>query len=240
MDDALSLSDYLPVSFGIPAEREYIAYLWEAFEANYNAGRHQFTFLSYHMLMMSFVYFSIWKIRQSRPDDFSKGLIGFRRDDESTLLNNTSPFEFSAVNESSVLRLLRLIECDNSKIGQYLKLVRDRNDMAHANGHIFLNTQDQLDTQINEVLRAVDEIQTYSQPIISHLYETFLLQSYDPGEREFPDTEDQIREVLIHKNYISRKDIEVFVNFDISTLDIDDKIAIETLHNTLRETYAPA
>src|SRR5437868_4695867 len=38
------------------------------------------SFLAYHMLAMSFVYFNIWQIRQARPDDFAMGLIGFGRD----------------------------------------------------------------------------------------------------------------------------------------------------------------
>ena len=62
MDEALDLSDYLPVSFKTPSEEEYISFLWETFEVNYDSGKYQFAFLAYHMLMMSFVYFNIWQI----------------------------------------------------------------------------------------------------------------------------------------------------------------------------------
>ena len=79
------MADYLPVSFNTPSEQGYISFLWEAFETNYETGKYQFAFLAYHMLMMSFVYFSIWQIRQTQPDDFEKGLIGFARDDEAGL-----------------------------------------------------------------------------------------------------------------------------------------------------------
>ena len=233
MDDALDLAEYLPVSFRTFAEQEYISFLWETFESNYDSAKYQFAFLAYHMLMMSFVYFNIWQLRQTRPDDFEKGLIGFSKESERTLLNRISPFTFSAVGESSILRLLRLMGCDDSKIGQYTKLVRVRNRAAHANGDIFLKTQSEADTQIREVLRAVEEIQIHSQPIINQCYEEFLLQSHDPDEREYPDTDDQIREVLIHGNYMSRKDIEICINFDISALGDTDKNAIQALHNIL-------
>jgi transposase-like protein len=37
---------------------------------------------------------------------------------------------------------------------------------------------------------------TRSRPGIEHCYRDFLLQNYDPDEREYPDATDQIREVL--------------------------------------------
>ncbi len=239
MDEALDLADYLPVSFRSSEEQKYISFLWEAFDENYVSAKYQFAFLAYHMLMMSFVYFNIWQLRQTRPEDFEKGLIGFSQESERTLLNGTSPFTFSAVGESYILRLLRLMGCDDSKIGQYAKLVRDRNRAAHANGDIFLKTQSEAENQIREVLRAVEEIQSHSRPIINLCYQDFLLQRLNPDERQIPDAEDQIREVLIHDNYMSRKDIEFCVNFDISAVEGDNKEAIEALHNALCETYGP-
>ena len=237
MDDALDLAEYLPVSFKTPSEQEYIAFLWATFEANYNNAKYQFAFLAYHMLMMSFVYFKIWQIRQTLPNDFEKGLIGFARDDERNWLRDTSPFTFSKVSERAVLRLFRLVGCDDSKIGNYRKLVGDRNDAAHANGNIFFKTQHEADAQIHQVIRAAEDIQTYSRPLISRCYQEFLLQSHTPEEREYLDTEDQIREVLIHGNYMSRKDIEVCTNFDISALENESRYAMEALHNTLCEAY---
>ncbi len=180
MDEALDLADYLPLSFKTLSEQEYLSFLWQAFENNYESGNYQFAFSAYHMLMMSFVYFNIWQIREARPDDFEKGLIGFTRDDETTLLRATSPFAFSRVNERTVLRLFRLIGCDESQIGNYRKLVDDRNDAAHANGNIFFNTQHEADAQFRHVIRAVEEIQTYSRPVISRRYQEFLLQSHNP------------------------------------------------------------
>lgn len=237
MDDAIDLVEYLPASFKTRSEKEFIAFLWATFEENFNKARYQFAFLAYHMLMMSSVYFNIWQLRQTRPDDFEKGLIGFSKESERTLLNGASPFTFSAVSESSILRLLRLTGCDDGKIGQYVKLVKDRNRVAHASGDIFLKTQREAESQIRKVLRAVEEIQTYSQPIIDQCYQEFLLQSYDPDEREYLDAEDQIREVLIHGNYMSRKDIELCVSFDTASLPHENRQAVESLHAILCRAY---
>ena len=238
MDEAAELGYYLPLSFKTRSEQDYIAFLWDAFEINYANGNYQFAFLAYHMLTMSFVYFNIWQIRQARPEDFEKGLIGFGKDTEKNLLEATSPFVFSAEKERSILRFLKLIGCDNSKIGTYAKLVDDRNETAHPNGHIFFSTQAALDAKINEILRVVGEIQTYSRPLIEHAYREFLLQNHDPDEREYPDAADQIREVLIHENYLSQKDIGICLDFDLA--GIADRLeinSIRTLHEMLKSVY---
>jgi len=57
MDEALPILKYLPNSFRNQNESDYIAFLWEAFESNYQNGKYQFAILAYHMLYMSFVYF---------------------------------------------------------------------------------------------------------------------------------------------------------------------------------------
>ena len=190
------------------------------------------------MLTMSFVYFNIWQIKQTEPKDFAMGLIGFGKDVEKSLLEASSPFVFSTVNERSILRFLKLIACDNKKIGTYAKLVDDRNESAHPNGNIFYSTQAALDIKITEILRVVAEIQTHSKPVIEHCYREFLVQNSDAEEREYPDAADQIREVLVHGNYLSQKDIEICLAFAVESLaDCPGIEGIRELHGTLAETY---
>lgn len=185
MEEAAELADYLPLSFKTPSEQEYIAFLWDAFEANYTHGNYQFAFLAYHMLAMSFVYFNIWQIKQARPGDFEMVLIGFARD-ENALRDATSPFVFSAVNERTILRFLKLIACDNGKIGTYAKLVDDRNQSAHANGNIFYSTPTALDaSRLPRSCALVNEIQTHSKPIASG--SIFRICAGVPGSAEIED-----------------------------------------------------
>jgi hypothetical protein len=239
MEEAAELGNYLPLSFKSPKDQEYIEFLWDAFETNYTHGKYQFAFLAYHMLAMSFIYFNIWQIKQTEPKDFAMGLIGFGKDIEKNLLEATSPFVFSAVNERSILRVLKLIACDNGKIGTYAKLVDDRNDSAHPNGNIFFSTQAAIDTKITEILRVVEEIQSHSKPVIEHCYREFLLRSHEPEEREYPDPTDQIREVLIHGNYLSQEDVDICLGFDLETLADNAGIAnIRALHHVLGASFA--
>jgi len=240
MEEAAELANYRPLSFKSPKEQEYIAFLWDAFETNYTHGKYQFAFLAYHMLTMSFVYFNIWQIKQTEPADFAKGLIGFGKDVEKNLLEATSPFVFSTVNERTILRFLKLIACDNGKIGTYAKLVDDRNNTAHPNGNIFFSTAAALDAKITEILRVVDEIQTHSRPVIEHCYREFLLQNHDPEDREYPEAVDQIREMLIHRNYMARRDIDICREFDLANLaDGTPTESVRALHDALLSDYAP-
>jgi|SRR5271157_198892 len=238
MEEAYELANYLPLSFKSPKEQEYIEFLWDAFDTNYKHGKYQFAFLAYHMLTMTFVYFNIWQIKQTERRDFEMGLIGFNKEIEKSLLEATSPFVFSAVNERSILRFLKLIACDNSMVGTYAKLVDDRNESAHPNGNIFYSTEAALDLKVTEILRVVDEIQCHSKPVIEHCYREFLLQNHDPDEREYPDPEDQIREVLIHGNYLSQKDIEICLRFDLGTFTARPEYKnMCVLHDALVATY---
>ena len=114
----------------------------------------------------------------------------------------------------------------------------DRNESAHPSGNIFYSTEAAIDIKITEILRVVAEIQTHSQPVIEHCYREFLLQNHDPDEREYPDAADQISEVLIHGNYLSQKDIEICLGFDVEALaDRPEIDAMRELHAALVEKY---
>jgi hypothetical protein len=222
LDDARSIIEYLPNTFKVAGEGDYITFLWETFESNYQNEKYQFALLAYHMLYMSFFYFSVWQIKQSHTEDFKKSMIGFTKDDEKALLDASSPFAFWTINESRIFRFLKLIGCGNDRIGQFARLVQDRNGIAHSNGNIYFNNQAIADTKIAEVLTQIEAIQEHIQPIIHDCLRRFLIENWNPEEREYQDPSDQIREVLVHTNYFSQKDIEACLDFDISTLSGQD------------------
>jgi len=81
-------------------------------------------------------------------------------------------------------------------------------------------------------------IQTHMRPVIHECLRRFLLESHNPEEREYYDDVDQIREVLIHANYFSQKDIEDCLSFDINTLaDEAEFPAIKVLFYTFVALY---
>lgn len=236
MDNALGLSIYLPMSYQSPKDEEYIRFLWDAFETNYTHGRYQFAFLAYHMLVMSFIYFEIWQIKQNRRQDFEKAMIGFNKDIEKELMNASSPFTLWRVNESTVVRFLKLIGCDNEKVGNYISLVKERNNSAHSNGNIYLSTQEALDLKISGMLRIVAEIQDHSLCVIEECYREFLVQNLDAEEWQYTDPTDQVREVLVYPNYLSQRDMEICLAFDAAALaQVPEHAAVLELHEALAE-----
>lgn len=237
-EDSYLILDYLPFSYKTKFEDEYINFLWDTFQSNYENKKYQFAFLAYHMLFMSFVYFNIWQIRLNKEKDFLKALIGFNKDIEKEILGATSPFTFHKLSESSSMRFFKLIDCDNQKIGEFSKNVKDRNDIAHSNGNIYFNDEISINEKINKILECVMTIQEHSKTIIQICFKSFLINNWDNENREYLSDKDQINEILIHSNYFSKKDIEFCLEFDINNLSNHKKFKeIRSLFKVFRKEY---
>lgn len=241
MEDALKLGDYLPVSYRTQSENDYIALLWEAFECNYSNGKYEFASLAFHLLYMSFVSFSIWQIRHVREQDFKHALIGFQSDAENMLIDANSPFKFyEKLKESQIFRFLKLIGCENTQVGEFSKFVRRRNKIAHPSGTVFFNDKQAIDDELAEMMREVTNIQAHMRPIILEVYKRFLIESSNLEERSYSDPGDELMASLIHRNYISQKDIEICLAFDLTTLMVQPPLyeSILELHESLARAYA--
>jgi hypothetical protein len=240
MEDAQPILEYLPSSFKNQSESDYITFLWEAFECNYTSQKFQFAALAYHMLYMSFVYFSIWQIKHVHPDKYQQAsvFLACRNLTEVDLIGLTSPFSLSKINERTVFRMLRLIGCEQQDIKPFVKLVDERNEIAHSSGNIFYSNEISADEKNAEVLQSIEAIQLHLRPVILECFLQFLLDSHNPDDREYYDDSDQIREVLIHANYFSQKDIEACLDFDITSLSGEaDYPAINALFDAFVAEY---
>lgn len=241
MAEAGEIFDYLPSSFKSQEEQKYVDFLWDSFQSNYQNQKYPFAFIAYHMLYMCFLYFEVWQIKENWEEDFAMAMVGFNKDSEKELLEATTPFAFWSIPERSFFRFLKLIECDNSRVGSFAKIVDLRNNAAHSNGNIFFNAQESIDEKIDEILTYIDEIQTHSYPVIEDCLIRFLKESANLEDREFLDDADQIREILIHKNYLSQKDIEHLATFDISLLGAEARFEeIKRLFENFRQNYLKA
>lgn len=186
MEDFYQIMRYLPASYKSTQDGDYIAYLGDSFEQNYQNEKYQFALLACHMLYMSFVYFSVWQIKNSRPDDFAKSLIGFSKDDEKELLGASNPFTFWKISEARIFRFLKLVGCENDSIGKFAKLVDKRNDIAHPNGIIHCTDQKTADIRLSEILSQMDTIQQCMTPVLHACLSQFLKDSTDAEKREYP------------------------------------------------------
>ena len=217
MDAALEIHDYLPLAYPSAGEGEYIRFVWEAFESNYVAGKYQFAILAFHMLYMSYVYFSVWQIKQAKPEAFTHAVLFQQKEKE--LLTASSPFTFSEVNERSIFKFLRLAGCENQHIGKFQKLVDQRNEIAHPNGNIFFSDQATANQRIEEVMQQIRGIQNHMPSVLHACLLQFLRDSANPDEREIADSEVHVEMNFLHKHYLSRKDIEACLACDLSEFD---------------------
>jgi hypothetical protein len=217
MDAALEIHDYLPLAYPSAGEGEYIRFVWEAFESNYVAGKYQFAILAFHMLYMSYVYFSVWQIKQAKPEAFTHAVLFQQKEKE--LLTASSPFTFSEVNERSIFKFLRLAGCENQHIGKFQKLVDQRNEIAHPNGNIFFSDQATADQRIEEVMQQIRGIQAHMSSVLRACLLQFLRDSANPDEREIADSEVHVEMNFLHKHYLSRKDIEACITCDLGEFD---------------------
>jgi hypothetical protein len=151
-----------------------------------------------------------------------------------------SPFKFyERLKESQIFRFLKLIGCGNDQVGEFAKFVKRRNKIAHPSGTVFFNDRVAIDSEIAEMMREVRNIEDHMRPVIVDVYRRFLIDSADQEELEYATLDQEIEVNLIHRNYVSRKDIDVCLAFDIQELGDHPKISvIEGLHTSLRQFYA--
>jgi hypothetical protein len=245
MEEAQTIFDYLPES---PEEANYLQFLSDVFESNYQNEKYQFSFIAFHMLFMCFVYYQIAKIYSIEREETKKLMIFTGKAHSHIEAHETkiragkdspfSPLKFSEENERTIMGLFLAIGCSREEIFQLKRLVDDRNDVAHSNGNIFYKTKESLDGKIEEILGCIEAIQEHSAPIIEACYRRFLEDSANPDDREFPDEQDQVRDILVHRNYLSMEDIAVIRALDIRTYEAHERYAnMQALQQAIETMY---
>lgn len=241
MEEALELGTYLPQSFANANEQAYLEFLWSAFQTNYEAERYEFASLAFHLLYMSFVSFSIWQIRLARPEQFAMAMVGFRSEEEGSLIDCESPFKFyDRLKESQIFRFLKLIGCTNQQVGEFAKFVKRRNKIAHPTGTVFFNDRAAIDAEIADMMKEVRNIESHMQPVIIELYQRFLRAGADSEQRQYTDPADELAANLIHSNYMSAADLVICAQFDIAALVAEANYEeMQILHARLAELHPP-
>lgn len=243
IDDAIAILDYLPNEYKAAEEQEYIGFLWDSFQTNYETGKYQFAYIAYHMLFMCFTYYSVWKLKTYRASDFEKSVIHF--DNEICIKLNDAPgplafAEIDRIGESRIFRFFKLTGCGNTDIGEFTSIVKSRNNIAHANGHIFFKTIEMLDDQLERNLSCLGKIQMSLNCVLDDIFKKFLIERCTEDFREVFEDSKQISEFLIRENYLSNKDIERCLQFDISSLrSHPDFLLIESMFNSFKSLYQP-
>lgn len=149
----------------------------------------------------------------------------------------TSPFGFAEKQESRILRILKFWGL-NERIGEYKKLIKERNIIAHSNGNIYYKEQDSVDVRISDVLKFAEEIHQKTKASIEQAYKVFLIGNYSVEDSPYSSVEEMISEEFIHKHYISEKDMQICYNCTIAQLDIqNNKEEVLKTHSEIQKIY---
>jgi len=164
-ESAAIIFDYLPIRFQSESEDEYQWYLWDSFMAlinNPTSPASRFSLVPFHLLFMLAAQYKALRVRKSMPEQH-KHVFTFRGicKNHMALLDPTSPYDFSNLNERSLFDIFRLVDATDRLIGRAKALVDRRNDLAHVNGIIETN----IDETIEEYLAVLLELQKLFQPI---------------------------------------------------------------------------
>ncbi|WP_245294360.1 hypothetical protein [Rhizobium aegyptiacum] len=175
------------------------------------------------------------------PDQFRMAMVGFRSEEEGSLVDCESPFKFyDRLKESQIFRFLKLIGCTNQQVGEFAKFVKRRNKIAHPTGTVFFNDRAAIDAEIADMMKEVRNIETHMEPVIIELYRRFLGASADLEERQYTDPADELAANLIHTNYMSTADLIICAQFDISALATEAAYEeMQVLHAKLVELHPP-
>jgi hypothetical protein len=234
MEEANQIFSYLPLRYKNSEEAEYVQYLWKAFENNYDNEQYQFAYMSYHMLFMCFVYFTIWKIKSIHPEDFDKIAFGF----DDCMEKSYSPFGYSKEQERKIMSIFRFWGIPQERIGAYKKLVDERNKIAHSNGNIFYRDQQSIDNRIADIIQFCQEIQSKTKSTIQKSYIAFLLENYSVEDSPYSTLKEMFGDEFISKHYISEMDIKLCCMLNTSNLvNTENYHKILSTHNNVVKLY---
>lgn len=215
--------NYLPIN---PIDEEdvnsYILNITNLIAVNYKYGQFQFAYFGVHLLYMTYVYCTAWKIGQINSERYKDAIVFARayngRESELKIEDADSIFSYSLIPEKDIARLFKIIDLDRSQISSVCELVDTRNDMAHATGKFEILTEDGFDIKVGSVLISMRAIHDCMNTQIRKWYSEVLL-SFCAGEYDdYDEPKEFIDEEMIQNFKLSVSELLVCNEMSVSTL----------------------
>ncbi len=215
--------NFLPIN---PDDEEdvlsYIQNITNLIAVNHKYGQYQFAYFGIHLLYMTYIYCTAWKIGQIEPERYKDAIVFARpyngREKDLKIEDADSIFAYSLIPEKDIAKLFKIIELDKSQISVVGDLVDTRNDMAHASGKFEILTEDSFDVKANSVLASMKIIHRYMNNPIRKWYEQVLL-SFCAGEYEgYDEPKDIIAEQMIQSFKLSTNELLICNEMSVSSL----------------------
>ena len=138
---------------------------------------------------MTAIYFVLLKLYVLHHDEMEQALYYLLKDRYNEFFGkeNTKDEQlyfgsFAAIGESDVFKLLHIVGMDTNLEGELKKLVKERNDYAHANGRLLLTSEEFFLEKIRNFNHCIDRVFTLIKHDILQLYTSTLNDPdfYDP------------------------------------------------------------
>jgi len=246
MDDVYELLPYFPIE-DIEVSK-YVNPLFNSAQITYEKEEYQFSYFAIHLIFMTYIYSTVWKIAQFHKDKYEHSLLFARPYNGKSvdLKEVDSIFKFSHLPEKDIFEFFSLIGIENSYIKSTKKLIDYRNDMAHAIGTFQIASDNQYDDAIREILSVVNNIHGKLSLTIRDWYREELLNYAKNGINEqYSTLEDYITEGIVNSYSFSQNELLVCKEFGLNKLKNRDESGlsreeiekIEEFHNAVKEKY---
>lgn len=220
--------NYLPMD---PEDEEdvinYIQNITNLVAVNYKYGQYQFAYFGIHLLYMTYIYCTAWKISQIEAERYKDAIIYARaytgREKEFQIEEPESVFAYSLMPESDIAKIFRIINLDNSQITNVGVFVKTRNEMAHASGKFEIPNEESFDTKAHTLVVSIKNIHKKMDACIRKWYKNVLL-SYCRDEFEgYDNPKDVLLEQMIQSFKLSVKELLICNEMSVSQLIADKK-----------------
>ena len=217
------LLSYLPIN---PEDEEdivnYVQNITNLIAVNYKYGQYQFAYFGVHLMYMTYIYCTAWKIGQIEPERYRDAIVFARayngRERDLKIEEADSVFVYSLMPEKEIAKLFKIIDLDKSQISIVEDLVDTRNDMAHASGKFEILTEESYDVKVSSVLSSMRVIHMRMERLIRKWYGQVLL-SFCKGEYEgYDDPKDVIVEQMIQTFKLSTNELLICNEMSVSSL----------------------
>lgn len=234
--------NYLPIN---PEDEEdvinYIQNITNLVAVNYKYGQYQFAYFGIHLLYMTYIYCTAWKISQIEPDRYRDAIIYARpysgREKDFKIEEPESVFAYSLMPESDIAKIFRIIDLDGSQIKKVGDSVKTRNEMAHASGKFEIPNEDGFETKVHTLYISIKNIHSKMDACIRKWYKQVLL-SFCKGEYEgYENPKDVLIEQMIQSFKLSTNELLICNEMSVSELITEHRDYLEQL-NAFKITVA--
>ena len=215
--------NFLPIN---PDDEEdvinYIQNITNVVAVNYKYGQYQFAYFGIHLMYMTYIYCTAWKIGQIEPERYKDAIVFARpysgREKDLKIEDADSIFAYSIIPEKDIAKLFKIIELDKSQISVVGDLVDTRNDMAHDSGKFEILTEESFDVKVSSIFTSMNTIHRCMNKPIRKWYEQVLL-SFCAGEYEgYDEPKDIIFEQMIQSFKLSTNELLICNEMSVSSL----------------------